>query len=38
LHPVEHFDGDVAQFDVAPLGFVHQSGERLTWIAAVQRY
>ena len=33
----EHFEGDVAQFDVAPLGFVHQSGERLTWLAAVQR-
>jgi hypothetical protein len=28
----------IAQFDFAPLGFVHQSGERPTWITAVQRY
>ncbi len=26
LSVVEHFDGDVAHFDIAPLGFVHQSG------------
>ena len=28
FHSVEQFDGDVAHFDVAPLRFVHQSGER----------
>ena len=38
FHSVEQFDSDVAHFDVAPLRFVHQSGERLAWLAAVQRY
>jgi hypothetical protein len=38
FHTVEQFEGDVAHFDVAPLRFVHQPGERLSWLAAVQRY
>ena len=38
LHSVQHFAGEVAQFDVAPLGFVPESGERCTWITAMYRY
>ena len=30
FHSVQHFDGDVAHFDVAPLGFIHQLVERLS--------
>lgn len=37
LKPREQFDGDIAQFDIAPLRFVHQSGKRLVGIASVQR-
>jgi hypothetical protein len=37
FQPGEQFESHVAHFDVAPLGFVHQSGERLAWFAVVQR-
>jgi hypothetical protein len=37
LHPFQHLAGDLAQFDVAPLGFIRKLVERPFGIAAVQR-
>ena len=37
LHSVQQFAGNVAQFDVAPLGLVGESFERFAWITAMQR-